>query len=301
MIVPASDENIRRAAAILREGGLVAFPTETVYGLGANALSAEAVGKIYKAKGRPGTSPVIVHVDSMEAARKLVSAWPAEAQRLAEAFWPGPLTLVLPKRKIVPDIVSAGTPTVGIRMPAHPVAAALLRETQLPLAAPSANRFTQLSPTLAGHVEQGLAMPDLLVLDGGAAEVGLESSVLALTGAAPVLLRPGGVSQAAIEALIGPVQRKVAAEALHISPGLHPKHYSPRTPLTVLAPGQPPPSGAGRIVVIGQESPEQFAQLLYRRLHELDAEGLDWIAVEAPPADAAWDAVRDRLERASHA
>ena len=205
---PISEEEIQHAASLLRAGKLVAFPTETVYGLGANALDAEAVARIFAAKGRPHTSPIIVHVSSMEMARLVVSEWPKQAELLAAEFWPGPLTLVLKKQAAVPDLVTAGLDTVGVRMPAHPVAMALIAAAQIPVAAPSANRFTQLSPTTAEHVRQSLGARVDYILDGGACSVGIESTVLSLTGGLPVLLRPGGVSRRQIELMIGPVARQ---------------------------------------------------------------------------------------------
>lgn len=291
---------IDEAAELLRRGRLVAFPTETVYGLGANALDAEAVRRIFEAKGRPLTSPLIVHVASPEMARPLVRGWPEKAELLARKFWPGPLTLVLPRDASVPDIVTAGLPSVGLRIPAHPVALALLRATGLPLAAPSANRFTQLSPTTAQHVREGLGDRVDLILDGGACAVGIESTVLSLTGAVPRILRAGMVTQPDIEAVIGPValgpgtetETGTAAE----SPGQHPKHYSPRTRVIL---GEAPAHGRG----IKLEMPRDvasYAEQLYRVLHEVDRENYDWIAIPLPPDTPEWAGIRDRLQRAAH-
>ena len=193
---------IDRAAAIIRAGGVVAFPTETVYGLGANALDPAAIRKIYQIKQRPATSPLIVHVSSIEMAKDLTSSWPPAAQALANAFWPGPLTLVLPRSGVVPNELTAGLNTVGIRMPAHPTALALIEAAQVPIAAPSANRFMQLSPTTAQHVREGLGAAVDLILDGGATQVGIESTVLSLAGAQPVLLRPGMITQQQIRMAI---------------------------------------------------------------------------------------------------
>ena len=187
-------------------GKLVAFPTETVYGLGANALDAAAVDRIFAAKGRPLTSPLIVHVDSVDMARELVTRWPAAAEILAAKHWPGPLTLVLPKQARIPDIVTAGLPTVGLRVPAHPLALELIRRAGVPIAAPSANRFGQLSPTTAEHVRKSLGDAVDLILDGGSTSVGIESAVLSLAGDRPVLLRPGVIPVTELEALIGPVE-----------------------------------------------------------------------------------------------
>src|SRR5215831_13572708 len=193
---------IARAAELIRAGRLVAFPTETVYGLGANALDAAAVERIFTAKGRPRSSPLIVHVASIRMARDLAAEWPVAAEVLAGRYWPGPLTLVVPKLPVVPDIVTGGLPTVALRMPAHPLALELIRTAGVPIAAPSANRFTELSPTAAAHVPESLAD---FTLDGGPAQVGIESTVLSLAGE-PVLLRPGIILLPEIEALIGPVR-----------------------------------------------------------------------------------------------
>lgn len=301
-----SPEDLRRAADFLRSGRLVAFPTETVYGLGANALDPEAVDRIYAAKGRPATSPLIVHVDSPEMARQVVSRWPNEASQLASRFWPGPLTLVLPKQPHVPDRVTAGLPTVGVRVPAHPVALQLIRAAGVPIAAPSANRFTELSPTTAEHVKRGLGSAVDMVLDGGPTQVGIESTVLSLAGEA-LLLRPGMVSQTEIEDIIGPVRRvSESGEGAHAAPGLHPRHYSPRTPLAV---GDPVPGrsvwvyrtdlrGAAHSVRMPDE-PDEYARGLYEVLHRLDSEGWESIRVEPLPETQEWDGIRDRLKRAA--
>ncbi len=293
---------ISRAAELIRAGRLVAFPTETVYGLGANALDAEAVRRIFEAKGRPLTSPLIVHVASVAAARELAARWPEEAEKLAGAFWPGPLTLVAPKSSRVPDIVTAGLPSVGLRMPAHPAALALLEAAGVPIAAPSANRFTKLSPTTAAHVREALGNQVDLILDGGACQVGIESTVLSFAGETPKILRPGMVSRTAIESVIGPVDVGGGAE----SPGQHPKHYSPRTPLLLGASpnpeGAPAPAG-GRGYRLDfttmPRDPHAYAEQLYRTLHDLDGLKYDWISVEMPPDTPEWAGVRDRLERAA--
>jgi L-threonylcarbamoyladenylate synthase len=286
---------VEAAAALIREGKLVAFPTETVYGLGANALDATAVARIFSSKGRPSTSPLIVHVDSIEMARGLAAQWPDTAEQLARRYWPGPLTLVVSKQPHIPDIVTAGLATVGLRMPAHPLALELIRAAGVPIAAPSANRFTELSPTSAGHIPESLADA---VLDGGPAGVGIESTVLSLVGA-PVLLRPGVISLPEIEALIGPVGVASSAEGPHPSPGMHERHYRPSTPLYLVAAGAPLPPGRGAWLPIGAASPREYAAALYGTLHLLDAEGWDWIAVERPPESPEWAGVLDRLSRAA--
>jgi L-threonylcarbamoyladenylate synthase len=284
---------------LIRAGELVAFPTETVYGLGANALDPAAVAKIYVAKGRPPGSPLIVHVDSVEMARGLAREWPEKAERLARRFWPGPLTLVLPKQPHVPDVLTAGLDTVGIRVPANAIALALIQEAGLPVAAPSANRFSELSPTTAQHVRDAMGDRVAMVLDGGRTTVGIESTVLSLAGPEAILLRPGMISQAQIEEVIGPVRAEQAVlGAAHPSPGMHRRHYSPKTPLILVKPGQPPSSGHGVRLQMPTDA-SQYAAILYDRLHQADSENWDWIEIELPPDDPAWTAIRDRLERAA--
>jgi L-threonylcarbamoyladenylate synthase len=308
-----SRANVEYAAGLLRAGKLVAFPTETVYGLGANALDGAAVARIFVVKGRPNTSPLIVHVSSMEMARIVAAQWPAAAQELAQKFWPGPLTLVLKKQSEIPHMVTAGLDTVGVRMPLHPVALALIATAQIPIAAPSANRFTQLSPTTAEHVREGLGDRVDFILDGGPCTVGIESTVLSLAESVPVLLRPGGISRQQIESVIGTVElRSAVTAAAHPSPGMHPRHYSPRTNLLLVEHGEVPKEGAGaylqfrerpkrqvnEIVVMPQDATE-YAARLYRTLHELDTRNYDWIAVDTPDSAPEWEAIRDRLRRAA--
>ena len=255
MLQSPTPEEIARAARLIRAGCLVAFPTETVYGLGANALDAEAVARIFAVKGRPATSPLIVHVASIEMAQSLAVDWPKTACLLAEKFWSGPLTLVVKKQSLVPDIVTAGLPTVGLRLPAHPVAVALIQAAGVPLAAPSANRFTELSPTRAEHVRGSLGNDVDMILDGGPCEIGIESTVLSLAEPQPVLLRPGGISRPELEAVIGDIAfapqiprtddvRHLAGVA-HPSPGMHARHYSPRTSLLLVSDGKLPEQGKG--------------------------------------------------------
>ncbi|MEB3329922.1 MAG: L-threonylcarbamoyladenylate synthase [Candidatus Sericytochromatia bacterium] len=320
------DPAIAEAARVLRAGGLVAFPTETVYGLGANALDAAAVRSIFAAKGRPASNPLIVHAADADSLRRLVGTWPPEAARLAEACWPGPLTLVLPRAQVLPPCVSAGLTAVGVRVPAHPVALALLQAAGVPVAAPSANPYMGLSPTTADHVAQGLAgaRQEVLLLDGGAAAVGLESTVLDLTSQPPRILRPGGTSAAALRALLGRVDGLVpgAPQGGLPSPGLAARHYAPRATLRVVAGGEGLRQAAlqleragARLAVLGltpapADHPAwrwvampgdalSYGQHLYAALHDLDAEGATDVLVEAPPAEEAWAAVADRLQRAA--
>jgi len=324
---------IQHAAQILCSGGLVAFPTETVYGLGANALDPNAVAKIFTAKGRPATNPIIVHVAAIDDAKKLVSAWPPIADTLTQRFWPGPLTLVLPKQTHVPDIVTASGPTIALRIPAHSVALALLRACNLPLAAPSANRSTELSPTTADHVLRSLADAIDLILDAGPTAGGLESTVLDVTTDPPRLLRPGLVTVAQIEAIIGSITWRrdsdLADEPTSArsesrcheaarSPGQMAKHYAPRTPLEVASKSRARAASLAsqglRVGWLthhdnGEESsvlrilmpadPVSYAARLYAALHQLDEAWLDRIVVEAPPTGDDWLAIHDRLNRAA--
>lgn len=314
-------EPLNRAAETLRSGGLVALPTETVYGLAANALDATAVQKIYAAKGRPSFNPLIVHVENAEAAQQLVSDWPELAQRLSDVFWPGPLTLVLPKRKIVPDEVTAGLDSVAVRAPAHPVAQALLRASGLPLAAPSANRFTELSPTTAAHVAKAFG-DELLILDGGECRVGIESTVLDLSGDVPTLLRHGGISRREIEAVIGPIalnEKASEGEAARPSPGMVERHYSPRAELQLVPSDEltaclRTAMARGRKTALLQHTaeplltreatlmpaePAEYARKLYALLHALDDRFFELIIVESPPQTPEWAGVLDRLTRAT--
>ncbi|MFO7565379.1 MAG: L-threonylcarbamoyladenylate synthase [Enhygromyxa sp.] len=310
-------QEIARAAAAIRAGELVAFPTETVYGLGAAALDARAVAKIYAAKGRPGYNPLIVHVLDVEQARALVREWPPLAEALARKFWPGPLTLVLPKLPIVPDLVTAGLPSVALRAPAHPVARALLEAAAVPIAAPSANRFQGISPTTAAHVERSLGPGAALILDGGPTSVGIESTVVGLSEAQPILLRLGGLPAEAIEAVSGPLARPSEVErgAARASPGLDDRHYAPQGELRIvarrelLAAGdgprpvgsisfEPAPTGVDHALVLPREA-RDYARLLYASLHTLDELGCARILVEAVPDEPTWAAIADRLRRAA--
>ncbi len=293
-----SHDEIRQAAQVIRSGGIVGFPTETVYGLGANALDAAAVRKIFEAKGRPSTSPLIVHADSIAMAKSLVAEWPREAEELAEAYWPGPLTLVLKKAEVVPDEVTGGLPTVGVRVPDHGIALALIREAGVPIAAPSANRFTELSPTTADHVRR--SFPGMLVLDGGPCEVGIESTVVSLAHGRPILLRPGMISLGDL------TQEPPPAGGPHPAPGMHPRHYSPRTSVVLT---DRPPAGSAYLWwsreasgVHGMPMPaaaREYASRLYAALHEADRMGVPLIAVEPVPGSPEWTAIRDRLQRAA--
>lgn len=237
-LLPATPENIRRAAQILQSGGLVAFPTETVYGLGANALDEEAAARIFTAKERPTADPLIVHLSSEEQTPLIAASVSEAARRLMRVFWPGPLTLLLPRQPAVPDLVTSGLPTVAARVPNHPVALELLRQAGLPIAAPSANRFGHISPTTAQHVWHDLRGRVDLILDSGPTPIGVESTVLDLSTSPARILRPGGVTREMLEAVIGPVTvlgQKRKAEPGLPSPGLLERHYAPRAEMILFA------------------------------------------------------------------
>lgn len=319
---------LQKAAAILRAGGLVAFPTETVYGLGANALDASAVRRVFAAKGRPSYNPLIAHVADSAGARTLVREWPPLAQALAERFWPGPLTLVLPKRELVPDEVTAGRDSVAVRVPSHPVARALIAAAGVPLAAPSANRFTELSPVTAAQVARSLGDRVDLILDGGRTTVGIESTVVDLSVTPPVLLRPGTITRTEIERITGPIGSPAAPEsedAPRAAPGMIARHYAPRALVRLIASDamdaamHEEASGRGARVAALTWSDRAFASgaalvahhrlpadavsyaaELYDTLHAIDDAGCEEVLVEQPPADRSWDGVRDRLTRAAH-
>ena len=291
-------DELARAAHIIRTGGLVAFPTETVYGLGANALDPGAVSRIFVAKDRPSSSPLIVHVADLDMARSVASDWPPIADVLARHFWPGPLTLVVKKARSIPDLVTSGLDSVGIRIPAHPVALRLIQQSGVPIAAPSANRFMHLSPTTAEHVRRGLGDGVDMILDGGPTTVGIESTVVSLVRPEPTVLRPGMIALSSLEAVTGVKWLLLSqSETTSESPGLHVRHYSPRTPLFVLEPGAKLPPGKGRILDL-PSAPASYAEKLYAELHDADSEGWEWIALERPPDAPEWAAIRDRLRRA---
>lgn len=327
-----NSREINRAVHLLRSGKLVAFATETVYGLGADATNADAVRRIFKAKNRPGTNPLIVHVADARVARGFARQWPRAAEELADRFWPGPLTLVVPKAQSIVPEVTAGLETVGLRAPNHPLALQLLREFGGPIAAPSANRSNRVSPTTAGHVRRELGDAVDLILDGGPCQVGIESTVLDLTRNPAVILRPGAVTREQIEQVIGAVsvfEGNVQATQAAPSPGQQPVHYSPSAPayrfaredgpqvsrwcrehaedrlvILVFRDSQPLPDlGAcarptHRIIEMPEDA-EAYARRLYAALHEADSMETSAIFVQVPPAAPQWAAVRDRLMRAT--
>jgi len=319
-------EAIRRGADLLRAGGLVAFPTETVYGLGGNALEERAVARIFEAKGRPRFDPLIVHFPETAAVLPYVREFPQSARILAQRFWPGPLTLVLPKQPSIPDLVTAGSDTVAVRVPDHPVALELLRQAGVPIAAPSANPFGRVSPTCAAHVRDQLGAKVDLILDGGSCRVGVESTVVWLGPEGPVLLRPGGISLELLEETLGPVviataSASVEAGEAQMSPGTLLQHYAPLTPLTAL--GDINELVSARAQIVGQVglltlSPvpgmEQFevvevlsrtgdlaeaATNFFAALRRLDAAGLTMLFATDFPNVGLGRALNDRLHRAA--
>ncbi len=329
-ILPATPKNIAHAARILQQGGLVAFPTETVYGLGANALNADALARIFTAKERPTQDPLIVHLTDKEELPRIVSAVSPAAQTLAEAFWPGPLTLILPRLPHLPALLSAGLPTVAVRVPNHPVAQALLQQAGVPIAAPSANRFGHTSPTTAAHVWQDLNGRVDLILDGGETQVGLESTVVDVSTSPARILRPGGVTREMLESVLGQVTalgQKRNPEAGLPSPGLLEKHYAPRAEMVLfggenaqetlfaaltearaqgrrvgwLAAQEDLPGwedAAAALYPLGADLPS-VAHQIYAGMRWLDEQGVDVIFCRDVEAVGLGLAIADRLRRAA--
>jgi L-threonylcarbamoyladenylate synthase len=312
-IVPPTPETIRQAAEALAKGDIVAFPTETVYGLGANALDSRAVAKVFAAKERPRFNPLIVHVPGLAAAEHYAVVNDT-ARQLAEAFWPGPLSLVLKKRPAcgIADLVSAGLETIALRAPAHPVAQALLAAVKLPIAAPSANRSGRVSPTTAAHVEAELGDRPAMILDGGPCPLGIESTVVSVVGEVPALLRPGALPREAIELVLGGPLATAKANERGASPGQLATHYAPSTKLrldavsvrpdeALLAFGSDVPSGARVTINLSANgSLEEAAAKLFAALRELDRAGAKTIAVMPIPAHGLGEAINDRLQRAAN-
>ena len=314
---------ISHAASLLRDGGIVAFPTETVYGLGGDAANEQAVRRIFSIKGRPADHPLIVHLADAGMIDRWARDIPADALRLAECFWPGPLTIIIRRSATVSDLVTGGLDTVGIRVPAHPVAQSLLREFGGGIAAPSANRFGRISPTCVDHVRDELGSAPDLILDGGDCQVGLESTIISLTHGRPILLRPGGISLPQLSEALG---REVAhpdqSDHALRAPGCYASHYAPLTPSFIISAAHLSDvlqgSGAGQSAAILchtktvtdlypatrclllPSDPIGYGQALYASLRRLDAGGYDRILIEAVPETEPWLAVRDRLYRAAH-
>ncbi len=304
------DAEIRAAVAALRRGEAVGLPTETVYGLAADALDPAAVARVFALKGRPADHPLIVHLPAGASLTDWARDVPAAAQRLADHYWPGPLTLILKRHARIPDAVTGGQDTVGLRMPSHPLAQAVLAAFGSGLAAPSANRFGHVSPTSAAHVraEFGAALP--IILDGGDCELGIESTIVDLSGAGPRILRPGSIGRVALEAVIGPIAEGGSATSPRVSGSLE-QHYAPRTPTRLCSRAQIEAAGPSmQVLALGQlpsgvqgvalpSEPIEYAHGLYAMLRELDEKGAGEICVELPPQTADWMAVNDRLARAA--
>jgi L-threonylcarbamoyladenylate synthase len=326
-ILEATADNLRRAGDCIARGGLVAFPTETVYGLGADAFEPRAVARIFEAKARPTFDPLIVHVASIAEVERVAEVPSRAAHALMQALWPGPLTLVMPRLAVVPDIVTSGLDTVAVRLPANALARAIIAYSGTAVAAPSANPFGYISPTLAEHVARGLGDKVDLIIDGGACRVGLESTVLDMTAEPPRLLRPGGMAIEDIEAIIGPIDRRPAPEASSVaaaSPGLLNSHYAPRTALYLVESGalaEARPKGRAAVLVTSAASPAtqeatagrfalarylspsgdlvEVAAGLFAALHELDGGGFDQIWAERATGRGLGPAINDRLYKAT--
>jgi L-threonylcarbamoyladenylate synthase len=301
VIVAPTPENIAAAGEVLREGGLVAMPTETVYGIAASLWRPEAIRRTFEVKGRPADNPLIVHVAHLEQLDAVVATWPDDARRLAERFWPGPLTMVLPKRPEVPLEATAGLDTVAVRVPAHPVALRLIDAAGTPLTAPSANPFMGVSPTRPEHVKvDGLAM----VLDGGPCAVGIESTVVDLSGEKPRLLRPGGVPRHQVEAVLGRTLEG-AEKGVRRAPGSYERHYAPSTPLRLASALRPYEAGltfeepTNDSQVRMPTDPVAYGISMYAALHRIDAMDITEAVVQEPPKSAEWEAEWDRLIRAA--
>jgi L-threonylcarbamoyladenylate synthase len=313
-------EQIKKASKLLKAGNVVAIPTETVYGLAANVFDEKAVKKIFEIKGRPLFNPLIVHIKSIEDLQNVATNIPPKAWILANYFWPGPLTLVLPKKKTIPYVVTAGKETVGVRIPSHPVALALLEEVDFPLAAPSANPFGYISPTNAAHVQKQLGTKIPFILDGGNCEKGIESTIIGFENDEPVLYRVGAISKEAIEKCVGPISSKTKAATTPEAPGMLSKHYSPRTPFmvseSILSDIEKYKNRAVGFIIFSNgidetsekfilltktESLDEAAQNLYAAMHQLDAQEFDFIIAEKFPETGIGISLNDRLFRAQEA
>lgn len=319
VILSATDsESIRLAGKIIKTGGLVAFPTETVYGLGCDVMNADAAAKIFEAKRRPQFDPLIVHIADLSQLGTVIISLPPIGHKLIDEFWPGPLTLVLPKQPTVPDLVTAGLSTVAVRMPNHPIAQAFIREAATPIAAPSANLFGYVSPTTAQHVVDGLGNNVDLILDGGPCPVGVESTIVSLVGSQPELLRPGSITIEQLSSVIGSIRRSPSVNQKPIAPGQLSRHYATQTPVTILASAEARPvlkddERAG-LLVFSQASRRdsrftavevlsatgdlrEAARRLFAALRRLDSLGLDRIYTEPCKEEGLGVAIMDRLRR----
>lgn len=314
----ADSESIQLAGRIIKTGGIVAFPTETVYGLGCDAMNADAAAKVFEAKRRPQFDPLIVHIADLSQLGTVITSLPPIGHKLIDEFWPGPLTLVLPKQSIVPDLVTAGLPTVAVRMPNHPVAQALIREAGTPIAGPSANPFGYVSPTNAQHVAEGLGSKADLILDGGPCPVGVESTIVSLVGPQPELLRPGSITIEQLSSVIESIRRSPPVNQKPIAPGQLSRHYATQTPVTILASAEARPvlkddERAGLLAFSQANRRDrrftaveflsatgdlrEAARQLFAALRRLDSLGLDRIYTEPCKEEGLGVAIMDRLRR----
>ena len=303
-VLSPTPEAIQAAARTIREGGMVVLPTETVYGLACDAMNEEAVRRVFETKGRPSDNPLILHIADLDQVGMVAGEWPEAAQKLAEKFWPGPLTLVVPKAAGVPDVTTAGLQTAAVRMPSHPVTLEVIRLSRCVLAAPSANVFMGLSPTSADALDPEILVETEIVLDGGPCEIGIESTVVDLSDGHPRILRPGDVSRADIQAGLGSPLGHIPPIDVRRSPGMYRRHYAPKAAVRLV--DQVPAGEAG--LTFGEAGPQQikmprdakaYGAVLYGALRHLDQAGTSTIFVEMPPDEPAWEAVLDRLRKAS--
>ncbi len=305
-IVSPTLNNIRHAVKILMDGGMVIIPTETVYGLACNAFDPSAVLEIYKAKNRPLDNPLIVHIAHEDQLPLVASSWPPYVKILMDRFWPGPLTFVLPKTPDIPYEVTGGRDTVAVRMPNHPVALALIKESKFPIAAPSANQFMKLSPTHPKHIDKELAALIPFVINGGSCSIGLESTVLDCTQSPPKILRPGHVSRGEIQASLGQPLIHFGSDTLRKSPGMYLRHYAPQATVILTQKLNPHQAGltfeepTNEIQMKMPFDSKAYAISLYDSMYRLDQLGVSEIYVQMPPALPEWEAVNDRLKKSSH-
>jgi L-threonylcarbamoyladenylate synthase len=304
-IIRPTQEALEEAAKTIRSGGVVVMPTETVYGLACSALKKKAVTRVFEIKGRPMDNPLIVHLADVSQLGLVASSWPKEAELLADRFWPGPLTMVLPRKDSVPLETTGGLDTVAVRVPSHPIALDLIRMADCPVAAPSANLFMGLSPTRPDMIDPAIQVDVDITLDGGPCEVGLESTVVDLTGDHPRILRPGGVTRAQIQAVIGQPLGQFPPNSVRKSPGMHRRHYAPDVPVELVKSVTKKAAGlvfgepANSLQVRMPQDARGYGALLYSAMQKIEQGGAKKIFVESPPETPEWEAVNDRLTKAS--
>ena len=304
-VLSPTPEAIAMAGKVIRDGGVVVMPTETVYGLACNGLDPQAVQRVYEIKSRPSENPLILHLSSLDQLSVVASSWPPIAEKLAKKFWPGPMTLVLPKSDRVPDITTGGNPTVAVRIPAHPIARAIIEAAQCPVAAPSANVFMGLSPTDVNDIDPIIQLEVETIIDGGPCEIGLESTVIDLTSETPVILRPGLVTRADIQAVLGHPLGHMPPNSMRNSPGMYRRHYAPKARVILVEELKNSQAGLtfndpeNTSQVRMPRDPRAYAATLYSALRKLDEDGCSEIYVATPPTGDEWEAANDRLAKAS--